>query len=67
MGNALFILAFRAPASLLAPFNYVHLLWATVLGWLVFGQLPDRWTVIGALVICASGLYVFHREARTAR
>jgi drug/metabolite transporter (DMT)-like permease len=67
MGNALFILAFRAPASLLAPFNYVHLLWATALGWLVFGQLPDRWTVIGALVICASGLYVFHRETKTAR
>ena len=51
-----------APASTLQPFNYTMLVWATVLGFLVFGDLPDSWTVTGALVIVASGLYSWHRE-----
>lgn len=51
-----------APASTLQPFNYTMLVWATVLGFLVFGDLPDAWTVVGALVIVASGLYSWHRE-----
>ena len=55
-----------APASTLQPFNYTMLVWATVLGFLVFGDLPDLWTVAGALVIVASGLYSWHRE-RLAR
>ncbi len=57
------ILAHRlAPASLLAPFFYTQLLWVSVLGFLVFGNLPDRWTVAGAGIIVASGLYTAHRE-----
>ncbi len=51
-----------APASTLQPFNYTMLVWATVLGFLVFGDLPDLWTVAGALVIVTSGLYAWHRE-----
>jgi drug/metabolite transporter (DMT)-like permease len=51
-----------APASTLQPFNYTMLVWATVLGFLIFGDLPDTWTVVGALVIVASGLYSWHRE-----
>ena len=51
-----------APASTLQPFNYTMLVWATVLGFLVFGDLPDSWTVTGAAVIVASGLYSWHRE-----
>jgi drug/metabolite transporter (DMT)-like permease len=51
-----------APASTLQPFNYTMLVWATVLGFLVFGDLPDTWTVAGATVIVASGLYSWHRE-----
>ena len=51
-----------APASSLQPFNYTMLVWATVLGFLVFGDLPDSWTVVGATVIVASGLYSWHRE-----
>jgi drug/metabolite transporter (DMT)-like permease len=51
-----------APASTLQPFNYTMLVWATVLGFLIFGDLPDAWTVSGALVIVASGLYSWHRE-----
>lgn len=51
-----------APASAIAPVNYTLIVWASVLGWLFFGTLPDRWTLIGAAVIIASGLYVWHRE-----
>lgn len=62
-GQWLVILAHRlAPASLLAPFFYAQLLWVTVTGYLVFGNIPDRWTIAGAAVIIASGLYTAHRE-----
>jgi drug/metabolite transporter (DMT)-like permease len=62
-GQWLVILAHRvAPASLLAPFFYSQLLWVTVLGYLVFGNLPDTWTITGASIIIASGLYTAHRE-----
>lgn len=62
-GQYLTVLAFqRAPASLLAPFTYVQLIWATTLGYLIFGNLPDGWTWVGAAVIVASGLYTAHRE-----
>jgi drug/metabolite transporter (DMT)-like permease len=62
-GQWLVILAHRvAPASLLAPFFYSQLLWVTALGFLVFGNLPDAWTVAGAAIIIASGLYTAHRE-----
>jgi drug/metabolite transporter (DMT)-like permease len=57
------ILAHRlAPASLLAPFFYGQLLWVTILGFLVFGNLPDTWTITGAGIIVASGVYTAHRE-----
>lgn len=63
------IRAFRsAPASLVVPFSYSSLIWATLFGFAVFGALPDRWTLIGASLIIASGLYIFYREAaRPAR
>ncbi len=62
-GQWLVILAFRlAPASLLAPFTYVQLVWVTIAGYLVFGNLPDQWTLVGAVIIVASGLYTAHRE-----
>ncbi len=51
-----------ADASLMAPFSYVQLVWATLLGYLVFGAIPDLWTIVGALVIAGSGLYIAHRE-----
>ena len=57
----------QAPASLLAPFSYTQLIWAIALGFLVFGALPDRWTLIGAAVIVASGLYTAHRQRIRAR
>jgi drug/metabolite transporter (DMT)-like permease len=67
-GQYLMVLAYRyAGASLLAPFSYIQLLWATGLGWLIFDALPDRWTLLGAAIIVASGLYTVHRERVRAR
>ena len=51
-------------ASLLAPIGYIALIFATLWGFLLFGDLPDQWTVIGALVIVASGIYVWWRERK---
>jgi len=62
-GQWIVVLAFRyADASVLAPFSYMQLLWVSVLGFVVFGELPDVWTVTGAAFIVASGLYTAHRE-----
>ncbi|WP_029063213.1 DMT family transporter [Labrenzia sp. DG1229] len=51
-----------APANLLMPFGYVFILYLTVSSYLVFEQLPDKWTVIGAAIIVLSGLIIFYRE-----
>jgi drug/metabolite transporter (DMT)-like permease len=62
-GQWIVVLAFRyADASVLAPFSYIQLLWVSILGFLIFGELPDIWTVTGAAIIVASGLYTAHRE-----
>ncbi len=62
-GQWIVVLAFRyADASVLAPFSYTQLLWVSILGFLIFGELPDVWTVVGAAFIVASGLYTAHRE-----
>lgn len=52
----------RAPATVLAPLMYTQLIWMLILGWLVFGQWPDRWTLAGGAVVVASGLYIIYRE-----
>jgi len=68
LGQYLVILAYRrAAASTLAPFSYVQLLFSTVLGFAVFGAVPDRATLLGAAVIILSGLYTAHRERVRAR
>lgn len=65
LGHYLMIKAYEiAPASLLAPFDYTTLIWATILGFIAFGDLPDTWTVLGALIIMSSGLYLIRRESR---
>lgn len=67
-GHFLLIKAFeRSEASLLAPFAYSSILWATLLGWAVFARLPDEWTFIGAAIIITSGLYIWHRERVLAK
>jgi drug/metabolite transporter (DMT)-like permease len=62
-GQWLTLLAYRhAPASVLAPLSYLQLIWSTTLGYLVFHTVPDRWTLIGAVIIASSGLYTVQRE-----
>ena len=62
----LFTVAYKyAPASLVAPANWVHVVWAALLGWLFFDHLPDQWTILGMLVIIAAGVGIAiktHRE-----
>ena len=63
VGHILLIKALEAaPASVLQPFNYTLLVWATAVGFLVFGDLPDGVTVLGASIVVASGLYTWWRE-----
>ena len=62
-GHYLLIRAHRlAPASTLAPFIYTQMVWTTALGFLVFGDVPHRWTIVGGLIVISSGLYLLHRE-----
>ena len=58
-----------APVSLLAPFNYTKLIWATILGYYLFGHIPGLHVLTGTVIIVCSGLYVLWREqhARRAR
>ena len=64
LGHYLIIQAFaRAPVSALAPFSFVTIIWTTCSGYLVFGDLPDAATIIGAAIIIASGVFVFYRES----
>jgi drug/metabolite transporter (DMT)-like permease len=49
-----------AEAGAVQPYSYTLLVWVTVLGALVFGDIPDHWTLLGAAVIVASGLYTWH-------
>lgn len=64
-GHLIFTLAYReAPASTLAPINYMHIAFATVLGWLVFSQLPDALGFTGMALIAAAGLMAAWRASR---
>jgi drug/metabolite transporter (DMT)-like permease len=51
-----------AEASVLQPYGYTLLLWAAVIGFIWFGDVPDAWTLAGAVVILLSGIYAWHRE-----
>jgi drug/metabolite transporter (DMT)-like permease len=63
-GHYLLIRAHRlAPASTLAPFIYTQMVWTTTLGFVAFGDVPHRWTIVGGLIVISSGLYLLHREA----
>ena len=66
IAHFLLTVAYRyAPASLIAPANWVHIVWAALLGWLFFDHLPDQWTILGMLVIVAAGVGIAiktHRE-----
>jgi drug/metabolite transporter (DMT)-like permease len=65
LGQWLVILALRfTPVSTLAPYSYMQLLWMTIAGFLVFGVLPDGWTLVGAAIIAGSGIFIAQRERR---
>jgi drug/metabolite transporter (DMT)-like permease len=51
----------------LAPFMYSQIVWMIGLGWVVFGQWPDRWTLAGAGIVIGSGLYLLYRERVRAK
>ncbi len=53
--------------SAIAPFRYSVVLWAMILGYLVFGEVPSASTIIGSMIVIAAGLYTLHRERVTAR
>jgi drug/metabolite transporter (DMT)-like permease len=68
VAHTLMIEAFRrGEAALVAPFKYSSLLWATLIGFFMFGELPDPWTIFGAVTIVLAGLYVLHRETQLRR
>lgn len=66
--HLLIIRAYRmAPASLLAPFQYLEIVGITALAYIVFGEFPDGWTWFGTAIIVSAGLFVFYRETMLAR
>lgn len=67
VGHLCLIRAFRlAPASVIAPFAYSSLIWATILGFAIWQDVPELSTLIGASMIIGSGLYIFLRERSRA-
>jgi drug/metabolite transporter (DMT)-like permease len=68
LGQYLTIRAYRiAEATAVDPVDYARLLLATAFGFALFGELPDSWTLLGALIIVGSTLYITRREARLGR
>jgi drug/metabolite transporter (DMT)-like permease len=67
-GHQLLTVAHRfAPATVLAPFVYVQIVYMTASGWIIFGDAPDAWVLVGAGIVVASGLYIWLRERQIAR
>ena len=56
-----------ASASVVVPYQYTLIVWSVLFGWSMFGELPDAYTITGAAIITAAGLYIFWREQVTAR
>jgi drug/metabolite transporter (DMT)-like permease len=68
LGHFLFILAFRhAPASAITPFTYMQLVWATLVGWILYRHFPDGPAIGGMAIIAGSGLLIALHERRRAR
>lgn len=66
LGHYLFTLAYRhAPASILAPLTYIQLLWAGLLGWIIFDTIPDGMSLLGMSVIAAAGLLIAFKSKLT--
>ncbi len=68
VGYQFIILAMRSgDISFIAPFRYTALLWAILLGYLVFGDVPDKAMIAGAAIVVGSGLYALYRERVVGR
>jgi len=68
VGQLLLTQALRvAPVGVVAPFDYIQLVWASLIGFLVFGELPRAATLAGAVIVAASGVYILYREIRRLR
>ncbi|MFN4088451.1 MAG: DMT family transporter [Alphaproteobacteria bacterium] len=68
LGHLAFAQAFRqADATAVLPLDFLRLIWATLVGWLIFSELPDLWAWIGGTVIFASATYIAYRESKVAR
>ena len=66
-GHQLLTVAHRyAPASTLAPFSYVQIVYMTASSWVIFAQPPDRYVILGAAIVAGSGLYIWLRERSLA-
>ena len=67
LGHLCLIRAFQAaPASIVAPFSYSSLIWSTLFGFMIWGDVPMWTTLAGASLIIGSGLYIFERERRSS-
>jgi drug/metabolite transporter (DMT)-like permease len=68
LGHLILIKAFEhAPASRLAPFSYLQLIWVTVIGFLIFGDFPDTWSLVGIAILMASGIYTASHQRKSDR
>lgn len=68
LGHYLFTLAYRhAPASMLAPTTYLQLLWAGLLGWIIFDTVPDSMSLMGMAVVAASGLIIAFKSRKPSQ
>jgi drug/metabolite transporter (DMT)-like permease len=56
-----------APVALVMPMDYFALIWASLLGWLIFAQLPSHWTAVGVPIVIGAGLVILWRERRLRR
>jgi drug/metabolite transporter (DMT)-like permease len=67
-GHYLLVCGHRlAPASTLSPFIYTQMIWTTTLGFVVFGDVPHKWTIVGSAIVIGSGLYLLHQERKVGK
>ena len=63
LGQYFMIETFRfAEAKVVAPLRYTAIIWSVALGYMVWGDIPDSWTVTGTMIVVASGIYILRRE-----
>lgn len=68
LGHLCLILSLnRIEASVAAPYSYIYVVLMVLIGYLLFDEIPDLWTILGGSIICASGLYIMVRETRQRR